>query len=277
MKSSSPSRGRKIYKYKREKVIILMETIEALRHIELTEGEVKVYMALLSLGPSSTGIIIKEARVSSSKVYPILDKLISMGLVSYIKRGKKKIFQTTSPEKILDLLDKRKKDIEVKKKEIQKILPALLKKQKSREEKHEAIVYEGQKAVKTYYRSLLKKMRKGDERLVFGARSGYPIAKGAKYFFQNYARNWSKKGVKTRIIFNEDLRGSKSIRIYQDLELTEVRYLPQVTLSSIGIQRDNVDMLIWTKETAVVFVIKSKEVAKTFREYFKTLWEMAGE
>jgi hypothetical protein len=34
-------------------------------------------------------------------------------------------------------------------------------------------------------------------------------------------------------------------------------------------------MLIWTKETAILFVIKSREVAKTFRDYFEVLWKTA--
>ena len=52
-------------------------------------------------------------------------------------------------------------------------------------------------------------------------------------------------------------------------------YLSQITLSSIAIQRDLVDMLVWTKEAQLVFVIKSREVARTFREYFGVLWRMA--
>ena len=109
-----------------------MEDIEsALRKIGLTQGEVKVYASLLELGPSSSGPIIKRSGVSSSKVYPILDRLILMGLVSYVKRGNKKVFQTTSPMKILELLEKRKEDIEEQKKEIRKVLPGLLRRQKS--------------------------------------------------------------------------------------------------------------------------------------------------
>ena len=248
---------------------------DALRKMGLTEGEVKVYTALLDLGPSSSWPIIKESGVSSSKVYPILDRLITMGLVSYITKGSRRVFQTTSPMKILELLDKRKQEVEEQKQEIKDIIPNLVRRQKSLESRHEAAVYEGYKGVKTYYRSLLAGLKKGDERLVFGARSGYPVAKGAQYFFQSYHRDWAKKGLRTKLIFNRDLKGSRSTKYFEQSPLTQVRYLPQVTLSSIGIQKDTVDMLVWTKETQLVFVIKSKEVARTFREYFNVLWGMA--
>lgn len=248
---------------------------EALQRIGLTQGEVKVYTALLGLGPSSSGRIIRTSGVSSSKVYPILDRLIKMGLVSYITRGRRRVFQTTSPNKILELLEKKKKELEEQKREIRKILPALIRRQKSLAKRHEAMIYEGYKGVKTYYKDLLKTLRKGEERLVFGARSGYPTAKGAQYFFQSYHRSCVRKGLRTKIIFNRDLKGSKSTRFYEDFKLTQVRYLPQVTLSSIGIQKDTIDILIWTKETALVFVIRSREVAKTFRGYFNMLWDIA--
>jgi sugar-specific transcriptional regulator TrmB len=248
---------------------------EALRKIGLTEGEVKVYVALLDLGPSSSGPIIKESGVSSSKVYPILDRLISMGLASYITKASRRVFQTTSPSKIIEMLDKRKQEVEEQKQEIKDIIPNLVRRQKSLASSHEAAVYEGYKGVKTYYKSLLAELKKGDERLVFGARSGYPVAKGAQYFFQSYHRDWAKKGLRTKIIFNKDLKGSKSTRYFEKSPLTKVRYLSQVTLSSIGIQKDTVDMLVWTKEAQLVFVIKSREVARTFREYFNVLWRMA--
>jgi sugar-specific transcriptional regulator TrmB len=251
------------------------QTTNSLRKIGLTDGEVRVYTALLDLGPSSTGPIVKDSGISSSKVYPILDRLIGMGLVSYITRGSRRVFQTTSPSKIIELLDKRKKEIEDQKKDIRDIIPNLVKRQKSLMHKHEATIYEGYRGVKTYYRGLLKELKKGDERLVFGARSGYPVAKGAQYFFQAYHRDWVKKGLRTKLIYNKDLKGSRSTEYFEQSPLTQVRYLSQVTLSSIAIQRDVVDMLIWTKDTQLVFVIKSKEVARTFREYFDVLWNMA--
>jgi len=287
VKITSPIGGRINYIFKMGNQKIYMETerqdvgsayvkpADALKKIGLTNGEVKVYSSLLELGPSSSGPIVKDAVVSSSKVYPILDKLIAKGLVSYIRMGGKRVFQTTSPSKILELLEKKAKEIEEQKKEIKDIIPGLIRRQKSLAARHEATIYEGYKGVKTYYKGLLASLKKGDERLVFGARSGYPVAKGAQYFFQSYHRDWVKKGLKTKIIFNRDLKGHKSVQFYEQAGLTQVRYLPQVTLSSIGIQKDMVDMLVWTKETQLVFVIKSHEVARTFREYFGMLWGMA--
>lgn len=252
-----------------------MDIEDSLRRIGLTEGEVRVYVAMLDTGESTTGRIVKNSRISSSKVYPILDRLISMGLVTYNRKGRVKHFRTTSPHKILDMLEKRKKEIEQQKDVVRGMLPALIARESRKRPSHESSVYEGYSAVKTYYKSMLRDARKGDERLVFGARSGYPIAKGAQYFFQSFHRSWVRKGLKTRMIFNQDLRERESVGFYTKSPLTEVRFLPHVSLSSIGVQRNSTDMLIWTKDTALLFVIESREIAKTFRDYFEILWKGA--
>ncbi|MBN2042922.1 MAG: hypothetical protein JW754_03895 [Candidatus Aenigmarchaeota archaeon] len=252
-----------------------MEIDIALRRIGLTDGEIRVYSALFDLGETTTGRIVKNSGVSSSKVYPILDRLIGKGLVSYIRKGKIRHYKTTSPNKILEMLEKRKRKIEEQKEEISRILPLLIARENKKKSRNEASVYEGHKAVKTYYKNLLMESRKGDERLVFGARTGYPIAKGAQYFFQSFHNSCVKNGMKKKMIFNEDLRGKKSVEFFRHSPGTEVRFLPHVTISSIGVMRDGIDMLIWTKDTALLFVINSSEVARTFRNYFGILWKIA--
>ncbi len=248
---------------------------EELRRVGLTDGEVRVYLALLHLGQTPVGPVIREARVSSSKIYEILDKLVQKGLATTVQQGGKRQCRVTSPRKIFDLLKARKEDIEQQEKDIQKILPGLLQREKERQRPHEAQVYEGYQGVKTYFSQVLGEMKNGEERLVFGARSGYPVAKPAQRFFQQYHKRWAGAGLKTRIIFNDDLKGSASTAFYEQAPLTDVRYLPQQTLSSIGIQKDTVDILIWTKETTIVFVIKSREAAAAFRAYFEMLWGVA--
>ena len=246
-----------------------------LRRVGLTDGETRVYLALLHLGQTAVGPVIREARVSSSKIYVLLDKLMQKGLATTVQQGGKRQFRVTSPRKIFDLLKARKEEIEQQEEEIQKILPCLLQREKERQQPHEARVYEGYQGVRTYFSQMMNEMKNGEERLVFGARSGYPVSRPAQRFFHQYHKQWAATGLQTRIIFNDDLKGSASTAFYEQAPLTDVRYLPQQTLSSIGIQKDTVDILIWTKETTIVFVIKSREAAAAFRAYFEALWKVA--
>ena len=50
----------------------------ALKRIGLTEGEIKIYLALLDLGQTATGKIIRHSGISGSKVYEVLDRLANI-------------------------------------------------------------------------------------------------------------------------------------------------------------------------------------------------------
>src|SRR3990167_6978360 len=79
--------------------------IHAMQEAGLTEGEAKVYLALMDLGPSTTGPIIEKAHVAKSIIYQLLDKLIQKGLVAYITKEKTKYFQASDPHKLIEYME----------------------------------------------------------------------------------------------------------------------------------------------------------------------------
>lgn len=247
--------------------------LDFLESMGFTRGEISVYNALLELGPSATGALVKEAGVSSSKIYIILDKLVRKGVATYIIRSGKRQYQATDPGNIIDFIEKRKAELERQKEIVTRMLPRLAMRRERLEKEGAAEIFEGLKGVKSYFNGLLKAMKKGDEMMVFGARSGYPVSRSAQRFFSGFHRKRASRGIGLRIIFNRDLAESGLSRFFAGLGNTQVRFIDQVTLSSIGIQKGHIDILIWTRESAIVFVIRSREVASTFRKYFNVLWE----
>ena len=78
----------------------------------LTPGEAKVYLALLELGEATTGPITEQSGVAKSIVYHLLTKLGKKGLVSYIIKEKTKYYQAAEPSHLLEVLDKKRKDLD---------------------------------------------------------------------------------------------------------------------------------------------------------------------
>ena len=72
-----------------------------LANVGFTAGEEKVYIALLKIGSSTTGQIAKEAGVSRSKLYEILEKLVRKGMVSHYKQNNRSYFKSAPPERIM--------------------------------------------------------------------------------------------------------------------------------------------------------------------------------
>ncbi len=127
----------------------------------LTKGEIKVYLALLKLGLTTSGPIVNKSGIAKSMVYPVLEKLIHKGLVSYIIKEKTKYFQASDPEKIVEFIEEREKSLNETKDEVKKSLPELELMMKLAK-KSEATIYLGNKGLRTAYERVYKKLKRGE-------------------------------------------------------------------------------------------------------------------
>src|SRR3989344_3069214 len=146
-----------------------MET-KILQDIGLTSGEIKVYLALLKIGESSTGAIAKESQVSRSKLYLILDKLSKKGLVSHVLKGKITYFKAMEPKRILNYMDEKNSEFNKKRVEIETFIKKFGE-QKSKD-KTEATLFSGIKSIKNFYLNLLDELSSGETYYVLGATYG---------------------------------------------------------------------------------------------------------
>ena len=64
-----------------------------LEELGLTKNESKVYLALLELGSTAAGPLIKKIGMHRAAVYDIIDLLTGKGLVSYVIKANRKYFE----------------------------------------------------------------------------------------------------------------------------------------------------------------------------------------
>jgi HTH-type transcriptional regulator, sugar sensing transcriptional regulator len=81
--------------------------LDDLIRLGLTSGEARVFLSLLKLGSAKVGQIIKDSQVSYSKVYDVLNRLSSKGLVSHIIRGNVKYFNAVEPYRLEEYIKRR--------------------------------------------------------------------------------------------------------------------------------------------------------------------------
>lgn len=244
---------------------------KVLQEIGLTESEVKVYLALLKLGQTTAGKIVDEAKVTRSKIYDILERLKNKALVSYIIKESTKHFSATNPNNILRYLEEKEKKIQEEKKSVEKILPELLDQQKLSQKDKVAEVFIGMNGMKNAFNVLVEEFEEKEPYYVFGAGKGENIEQVQIFFSQLHLKRKEKK-VKSFIIFNESSRS-----LFEEQEkskLVEVRYIKQSTPTAINVYKDYTIMAILTKEP-ITLLIKNKETADSFREYFKLMWKIA--
>src|SRR5437762_71874 len=77
--------------------------ISQLTQLNLSPNEAKVYLALLEIGQTSAGEIIKKTRLHRSVVYETFDKLIARKLIFTLQKQKIAFYQAKDPQKLEDL------------------------------------------------------------------------------------------------------------------------------------------------------------------------------
>jgi sugar-specific transcriptional regulator TrmB len=172
-----------------------------LEDIGLTKGEIKVYLTLLKLGETTTGKIIEDSGLSSGKIYEILDKLINKGLASFVIKEKTKYFQASSPNRILDYLHEKEKDLKNKEEEFIKQLPSLLAIKEKTKKENENTLFKGLKGFRTAIYEALDSLNSKDEIIAMGITS----TKDEKYnlMWQAWHKERIKRKIKCRAIFSD--------------------------------------------------------------------------
>ena len=98
---------------------------ELLSELGLTRSEIAVYFALLELGSSTTGPIIKKSGIASGKAYLIMDKLVMKGLATYVIKSGVKYYQPTDPERLMDYMREKESDLRKKEEKLRDVIPFL--------------------------------------------------------------------------------------------------------------------------------------------------------
>lgn len=231
--------------------------LEILKQAGLTQNEAKVYQALLEIGPSLAGQISRKSGLHRRTVYDVTEMLIKKGLIGYILKNRRRLFEAASPNVFLDIIKEKENNI-------QTILPEMLLQYQKTKEKQETNFYKGKAGLKTVFEDQIET---GKEILVIGASTlAYDIL---KYYFKWFDKLRQQHKIKTKIIFNK----RENIKI----PLSEIKYLPQKYSSplAINIYGDKVAIILWSKENPLAIVIKNKEISEGYKKYFELMWKIA--
>jgi len=245
--------------------------LEVLKQLGLSEGEIKVYFALLELESSTVGRIIEKSAVPDSKIYSILEKLKEKGLVSFVIKNNVKHFQASDPKNILRLLDEKEKAIRMQKKEFEeKIIPEIEKRRKLTEDKQEAVIYESMDGLRAAMNYMLDVAGRGGEYKAFVI-SNVLAEKMVQNFFDDFHKIRLKKGVRVKRISN--IQYKDILEKNYSYKNMESRFTDQKIPVGIFIFKNHVMTIVFEKPTA--FVIKSKITYEHYDAFFEDLWKTA--
>jgi hypothetical protein len=130
-------------------------------------------------------------------------------------------------------------------------------------------VYKGTKGLRSLYLDVLKE---GKESLVMGS-SGKLIPALGEHFYIQFQRQQKELGNKVKIIFDEAVREEFPTK---GISNSEVRFVPENTdTPSHTLIFGNKVVIHLFELTPMAICIESEGVAKSYRNFFNHMWEIA--
>ncbi len=232
------------------------ELKEKLSQAGLTRNESKVYLELLKTLELSANEISKKVSLDRTLTYSLLNNLIEKGLISYIIKENKKFFKAENPENLLNQI--RKKEFLIK-----DLIIDLNKIQKQNPISYEIKVLEGKEGLRTLFGLIFK----NKHFLSFG---GTGRAYEQLYEIQAMAKALKKGEYSGKMILQEK---------YRDHEVTKQSIIKSrysnVNAEATTVIFGNYVSIHLAKEKPKILLIKNKDIAESYKNYFKVLWKIA--
>jgi len=235
------------------------ELKQKLREVGLSERESQVYIELARKGPIGGGKLSKILQIDRTHTYNILKNLVNKGFASYIVKDKKTLFQTTSPDNLLNSI-KKKENI------IKSLIPDIKALGKTPIKESHVEILEGKAGIKTILQKLIESKPK--EICVYGGTGkSYEIL---KYEIQHITKSLKTQKFTGRIITGEKLKGE----LFTKLSNFKIKYVKELTPSSTMIFGDKVSINIFDEKPFFI-LIENKSLATSYKNYFEYLWKQA--
>lgn len=242
---------------------------KTLEDIGFTNGESLVYLTLLRIGESKVGPIINNSGISRSKVYDILEKLITRGVVSKIEKNKVLFYQSLSPQTILRFIKEKQTKLKEEENLINQIMPQLTSLLPKRD--IDIKVYQGIDGFKSVIERTIAELKKDD---IYKAMGISKTTESMRNYALKIYQAQKEKHFKAQSIFDEE--GAHKIE-ERKTKWHKIRILPKGwnTPALFTIYGDTVGIHTGNQDTIISIVIKNKEIAKSFNTNFEAMWKIA--
>ena len=237
--------------------------------IGLGPRELSIYRALLALGPSSIRTIADRSGINRGTTYESLKQMQAQGIVTYLPKGKRRIFTAREPEVLLDLAEERRKRLDSAVDELKKRLIPELHQLTPDFSAANVQWFEGDDGIEQVLRDILARVGEAKDP-VYSVFSSKPIRKHLYRPFPNFTAQRVAREIKVKVIAigdggeSADYSERKWIKTEGPVDAAYIAiYPPRVAIISLASEN---------YPTAVV--IDSKEVAAAQQIIFDTLWRL---
>ncbi len=236
-----------------------MDLIEKLKLAGLSGNEARVYLELVKHGSIPARDIAKSLSMDRTLAYQVLHNLIDKGFAHYQKTGAKTYYSASKPDLVLTTFREKATQIE-------SAIPELVKlstMQQTPRPSSEA--YEGKQGL----RVLFSELSHARDILIFGATgNSYDVL---KWELGHVVKSFELAKITGRMIVDRTLQGHQMTKI----KGLKMRYVTDAPASATTTIYGNTVAIHTITDKPVVIIIRNKEIAQTYKNYFELLWRNA--
>jgi len=241
-----------------------MKTEEILQELGLTGSKASAYFALLQTGTASTQDIAGQIGTPRTTAHEILQRLVSMGVVSFVTIGRKRIYSAESPTKLEKILDEKQK-------KLQSVMPELLSLHNTVGARPQIRILEGVEGIKTVMEDTLT-----GEKEIYGILSMQDLYEvPGKKFIDTVIERRVNAGTHLNVIRSEE----KEVEKYwgsSKKELRHLHYAPEHMLfpMTVYMYAESKVGIIGTQKENFGMIIESKDYYATMKNLFDVMWQV---
>jgi len=238
-----------------------MNIQETLALFNLDEKESAVYSAALETGIATAQQIAKRARIQRTYFYDLSEKLLALGLLKQISRGKKRYFEAAEPEKLIEIQEEKLQ-------ELKNSLPQFKALQNTKGQKPKVYFFEGRSGIDQVNEDTLK--YKGE---ILGFTTPRFVSVYEEKLSREYITKRKSLGVKVRAI-GEVSREILKLQKRDKEELRETRMLPKDLYSSeveIGMYGNKIFFANYKNQFGLI--VEDSDISNTLKKIFELVWD----
>jgi sugar-specific transcriptional regulator TrmB len=237
--------------------------INILKDLGLSDHEASVYLASLSLGPSTISKIAQNSGVKRTSVYPIIDSLRQKGLVNIEFQGWKKLYTAESPDKLKFIINDKLNKLEEK-------LPDFLAMYNLKGGESFIKYYEGIEGIKTVYESFLTDYKPNEDYLVISDTEEWH--KHDPEYFEEFLKRRSKLKINVRMLLQDKPRAHKLKARERELNYKMKILPPKTDLITNTVIVPKKVLIQQLTHPVFGMVIENKSIIQMNRQLFEIIW-----
>lgn len=176
-----------------------MDATRLLEQLGLGQKEIRIYLTLLTGGPSSVRKLAKDTGLNRGSAYDALKSLQQHGLAGMYQKHKKQFFMAEEPEKLQDLVEHQERSISSLKRNVAEALPELRSLYVHGGSKPVVKYYEGPKGVNIILHDILRTMSESPDK-TYRVYSSMTLREYIYKEFPHFTKERIARGLHVRVI-----------------------------------------------------------------------------